>query len=64
MTAVVIRSQLSLDVMSSVLYLADTEENQIQRISPKVWENLIWDSEFSIPPFLNTWLSGYGFNFY
>lgn len=36
MTAVVIRSQLSLDVMSSVLYLADTEESQIQRISPKV----------------------------
>lgn len=64
MTAVVIRSQLSLDVMSSVLYLADTEENQIQRISPKVWENLIWDSEFSIPPFLNIWLSGYGFRFY
>lgn len=63
MTYFVIRPQLSWHIKSSLLYLLDMEQNQIQALVQTLG-NLVWDTDFAISPFLIIWLSGLGFIFY
>lgn len=63
MSYFVIRPQLSWHIKSSLLYLLDMEQNQIQALVQTLG-NFVWDTDFALSPFLIIWFSGFGFSFY